>query len=554
MPRVLEEKLLVVRRESEERDARRRAEELGLSYLDLRAAPIEMESLGKINEGEAREALVAPLKITGNKLEIAVFDPNKVKTYELIKKLEKDNFKLTIFIVSNSSLEYGWTLYARAPKSSAHITGSVEVGATVFEVYKSKFAHFADISKAVDELDEKIAKTEDVMALVLGAAIVQRASDVHFEPEAKMVRLRYRIDGVLHDVTGKFSSEIYHSITSRVKLLSKLKLNVTDEPQNGRFTMMLGGGEVEIRASVVPSEFAETIVLRILYAEALSMSLGDLGFRSDDLKILENELKQPNGMILNTGPTGSGKTTTLYVFLKSKAKPEVKIITIEDPIEYRLEGVEQTQVDAKRGYDFSAALKASLRQDPDIILVGEINSKETAETALQAALTGHLVFSTVHANNAPAAIPRLIDLGVKPVSIGPAVNLIIAQRLVRRLCGVCRVSQKISVEMEVNIKRFLERLPEKVAKPTMKDIKIFEPKGCEKCGGFGYRGRAGIFELFLVDEKVEKAIRAESGEGEFTKLAKEQGMVAVQEDGILKALLGVTSLSEIESVTGPIRW
>jgi type II secretory ATPase GspE/PulE/Tfp pilus assembly ATPase PilB-like protein len=455
-------------------------------------------------------------------------------------------------VVSKSGLERAYEYYERAPKPAVHTVGSVEISDTLFQVFKSKFAKFENISKEVEIFDPKTAKTEDVLALILGAAIVARASDIHFEPEERDVRLRYRIDGVLHDATNKFPSELYHFIVSRVKLLSKLKLNVTNEPQNGRFTIFIGKKEIEIRTSIVPSEFAETVVLRVLYAEALAMSLSDLGFRNDDLKLIEEELKQPNGLILNTGPTGSGKTTTLYVFLKAKARPEVKIITIEDPIEYRLEGVEQTQVE--KGYDFATALKSALRQDPDIILVGEINNKETAEVAMQAALTGHLVFSTVHANNAPAAIPRLVDLGIKPVGIGPAVNIIIAQRLVRRLCESCRVPQKLSKDMEVGIKKFLNKLPKKVAKPALKDIKIYEPVGCEKCGGFGYKGRVGIFELFLVDEKVEKAIREGMGEGEFLKLARDQGMVSVQEDGILKALNGVTSLTEIEAVTGPIRW
>ncbi len=553
MPKFLDEKLSAVKRESEERDAQRRAETLSLPYLDLRASPVEIDSLKYVSEAEARAANLVPVKAQGTNLSLAAYDPEAPAASAIIERLKKENFKLDVSVVSKSGLEHAWLFYERAPKA-AHPTGEITISDTTFEVFKSKFSKFEHITREIEAFDPKTAKTEDVLALVLGAAIVARASDVHFEPEEQSIRVRYRVDGVLHDASNKFSKELYHFIVSRIKLLSKLKLNVTSEPQNGRFTIFIGRKEIEIRTSIVPSEFGETIVLRVLYAEALAMSLGDLGFRADDLMVIERELKQPNGMILNTGPTGSGKTTTLYVFLKSKARPEVKIITIEDPIEYRLEGVEQTQVEAKAGYDFPAALKSALRQDPDIILVGEINNKETAEVALQAALTGHLVFSTVHANNAPAAIPRLIDLGVKPVGIGPAVNLIIAQRLVRRLCENCRKPVKISGELLGNIKKFLERLPKKITKPAAKDIKIFESAGCEACGGFGYKGRVGIFELFLVDEKVEKAIREEMGEAEFVKLAGEQGMASVQEDGVLKVLSGVTSLEEIEIVTGPMRW
>ena len=284
------------------------------------------------------------------------------------------------------------------------------------------------------------------------------------------------------------------------------------------------------------------------------MSLESLGLRSDDLVIINEQLKEPNGMILTTGPTGSGKTTTLYVFLKAKRTPEIKIITIEDPIEYHLEGIEQTGVDRKAGYDFPTALRSILRQDPDVILVGEINDQETAQVGVRAALTGHLVFSTVHANNAPAAVPRLLDLGVKSESIGPALNLIIAQRLVRRLCDYCKKEKAIPEDKNKEILKFLRALPGRAVKPKPKQIKIYSAAGCEKCNGFGYKGRVGIFELFLVNDDVEKAVLENPSEANLSKLAKGQGMVTVQQDGILKILGGITTIEEVEAITGPLKW
>ena len=550
----LNKQLSELRRESEEREAQRRAGELGLDYVDLSKKNAEVDALKYVSEVESKEARAVPLEERTKKIILAVFDPRISETHSLINKLEGEGFEVVVQICSLSALDHVRQGYQYVTAPVAEIIGVFKINEESLNLAEQNKSSIEATKKLISHFDFTHQKIEELLSIILAAAIATRASDIHFEPEEKVVRLRFRIDGILHDIASDFSKEIYHYVVSRIKLLSKMKLNVDAESQDGRFTIALPAGkEDEVRVSMIPSEFGETIVLRVLFATALSLSIADLGLRDDDLKIVEQELKRPDGMILNTGPTGSGKTTTLYVFLRSKATPEIKVVTIEKPIEYHLPGIEQTQVDEKAGYSFAEALKSILRQDPDIILVGEINDEKTAETAVQAALTGHLVFSTVHANNAPAAIPRLLDLNVKPSSIGPALNLVIAQRLIRKLCSVCKVKIEINSDLALNFKNFINNLPVRVARINLENITLFKAQGCEVCGGLGYKGRVGIFELFLVDNKVEEAIHAGgASESELLKLAKSQGMVALQQDGILKAMRGLTSLEEVEAATGPL--
>ncbi len=408
-----------------------------------------------------------------------------------------------------------------------------------------------EVGRRLGEAVKKRVPTTDLVATIFSSAAALKASDAHFESEKEDALLRFRLDGLLYDIT-RFPRDVYEDILGRIKLVSGLKLNVSDAPQDGRFTILRSGDEIEVRASTVPSEYGETAVLRLLDPKAVALNLGDLGLRADDLDIAEKELKKPNGMILVTGPTGSGKTTTLYAFLKKVHNSELKTITIEDPIEYHLTGIEQTQVDSESGYDFASGLRSILRQDPDVILVGEIRDLETAEVAMHAALTGHVVLSTLHTNDAAGALPRLIDLGTKPAIIGPALNLIVAQRLVRRLCEYCKTEIAINPELAENIKKFINGLSKRVDKTAI-EPKIYSAKGCDKCHN-GYRGRIGVFELLGVDDALESLIVKEVTEEAVRKFAKEQGMVEMQSDGILKVFSGVTTLDEVERVTGPIEW
>ncbi len=552
--KTLDDQLLKIRREAEEQDAQRKASQAGLAYLNLTTAPIQIDALKAIKEEDARRLLVAPFQIKENEMALAAYDPQSTPVAVLVKNFEAGGRKVKLFQVSMSGLAHIWDFYKFIPPPSDEITGKVAIEESRVIELKKQLTDLEKIKKAILNFDSKTFPTGQILEVVLAGAMNNRASDIHFEAEEKGVRLRLRIDGNLQDVIDGLSKDTYKFLVSRIKLLSNLKLNISNTPQDGRFTIGLEKADVEMRVSIIPSEFGETIVMRILDPSAIRLTLPQLGMRKDDLAIIQEELKKPNGMILNTGPTGSGKTTTLYAFLLSKVSAGISIITIEDPIEYHLQGVEQTQTDAEAGYDFASGLRSIMRQDPDVILVGEVRDKETGDIAIQAALTGHLVFSTLHANSAAGAIPRFLDLGVKSGSLGPAMDLIIAQRLVRVLCENCKVPEKAPAELEARLKAFITKLPKRVGRKDYEKPTMFKPKGCPKCSGIGYRGRIAIVELLLVDEGLEEIIKPEIGESVIQRYAEKQGMVTMQQDGILKTLAGTTTFDEVEGVTGPLQW
>ena len=406
--------------------------------------------------------------------------------------------------------------------------------------------------KSFHSLSEKLTlwQTHDTTTFLvnlLASAVFLEASDLHLEAQEQDVRLRVRIDGMLHD-TALFSLETYAALLSRIKLLSGIKLNVSDRPQDGRFTFIIEGSlPIEIRVSSLPSEHGESLVLRILNPKSLK-EIKDLGLRKDLLLLFQEEIKKPNGMILVTGPTGSGKTTTLYAFLKSVQKPEIKIITIEDPIEYRLEGISQTQV-AGKDYTFASGLRAIVRQDPDVILVGEIRDQETASIALQAALTGHLVFSTLHTNDAAGTIARLLSLGADPVNVSAALSLIIAQRLVRKICTACgKTKTATALELKI-IREGLQGLSKEIMPKIPLTLKLIEPQGCIMCNNTGYKGRVGIFEAIVADDALETFVAKSPSIAQLRAYAQKTGMVSMHQDGLLKVLEKTTTLKEVERVT-----
>ncbi|MBU2545306.1 GspE/PulE family protein [Patescibacteria group bacterium] len=415
--------------------------------------------------------------------------------------------------------------------------GEVEIPKDIIEDVQKKV-------KNIPSLKEKIElslnrNTTEVLGIILIGAISLGASDIHIEPEESNVKFRARIDGMLQDIL-EMDIEKYRGLLSRIKLLSKLKLNVSDRPQDGRFSIIIGRENIEIRTSILPAENGESIVLRILNPKSL-ISLEALGLRKDLLEIFNKEIEKPNGMIIVTGPTGSGKTTTLYAFLKKINKPDVKIITLEDPIEYHLDGISQTQVDAKKGYGFASGLRSIMRQDPDAILVGEIRDLETAKTALQAALTGHLVFTTLHTNDAAGTIARLQALGEKAINISPAINMAIAQRLVRKVCKECSKLEKATPEEIKIIKKEVTDVPQ--------NLKIAKTKGCDQCNETGYKGRISIFEALLVDEEIENFILTAPSIVALRNLAIKKGMTTVRQDGFMKVIEGITTIEEVERVT-----
>lgn len=411
--------------------------------------------------------------------------------------------------------------------------------------------------------------TTELLAIILAGAVSLNASDIHLEPEEEGVKIRIRMDGILQDVLT-LDPKIFKGLLSRIKLLSELKLNISDRPQDGRFSIFIEGGSaspsqerptlpagrkeggfgIETRVSALPSEHGESIVIRILDPESLR-GLSKLGLRPDLLEIVKKALKQPNGMILATGPTGCGKTTTLYAFCKEINSPEIKVVTIEDPIEYHLEGISQTQVNPKKGYRFASGLRAIVRQDPDVILVGEMRDEETVSIALQAALTGHLVFSTLHTNDAAGAVTRLISLKGDLANIGPALNVVIGQRLLRKACEKCGEKRSVAKKELAKIETELGPIKERFSIPKLNSgLKVLKVKGCEACNFTGYRGRTGIFEIFPIDDEMEAFILKEPAIVELKQKAMQRGMTTMKQDGFLKVVQKITTIEEVERVMG----
>lgn len=428
------------------------------------------------------------------------------------------------------------------------ITGEVRVSSALVDDVAKSCQNISDLAKRLQGIKDN--EVSEVLSLLLACSLSFEASDIHLESLEQGVKIRLRIDGILQDV-GTMSLQLYEPLLSRIKLLSGIKLNVADRPQDGRFSLEVEGGKslVEIRSSTLPSEYGESVVMRILNPKSL-LTLKDLGLRKDLLDLFEKEIRKPNGMIIATGPTGSGKTTTLYAFLKTVQKPEIKIITIEDPIEYHLEGISQTQVHPGKGYTFASGLAAIVRQDPDVILVGEIRDGQTAEIAIQAALTGHLVFSTLHTNDAAGTIARLTSLGVQGTStIASSLNLVIAQRLVRKVCKKCTTFSKITAQELKFMQKALQAVPRQIKVKVSSTLKMPKIKGCPACNNTGYKGRVGIFEVIAVDDEMESYILSNPSIGDLRNTAKKRGMITMEEDGYLKVAEGITTLQEVQRVT-----
>ncbi len=440
--------------------------------------------------------------------------------------------------------------------NSKKITEEIKITPEDFLQIKENVTNIPSFGEEIEmSLGER---TTEVLAKILGGSVALGVSDIHFEPKKGNSKIRVRSDGILQEVV-ELDHKVYNKLISRIKLVSELKLNIKDKPQDGRFSIALPEDPdnaitkyytVEVRVSVLPSEYGETLVLRILDPKSL-ISFKKLGLRADLLELFEKQMNQPNGMVIVTGPTGSGKTTTLYAFLKEIENPQNKVITIEDPIEYHLSGISQTQVAPEKDYTFANGLRSVMRQDPDVILVGEIRDLETATIALQAALTGHLVFSTLHTNSAAGTIPRLQALGEKAVNIAPAINLAIAQRLIRKVCDNCKKERKTTEEEIKEIKKALKGIPDKADKPKIdSNFKIAEATGCKECNNTGYSGRIGLFEALIVDDEIKKFILESPSTTALKEKALKKGMTTIYQDGILKLAKGLTTIEEIERITG----
>lgn len=542
-------------RENEEEDLVKilAEENYHMQSINLAGVAIENEALRSISEADARKFEIGPFKILGKHLHIAIISPKKEIMDEVNSIFEKEGYISHFYLASHTSVQKVWSRYKELSLAEASKEGGIDITENTLLVLGNNIKGSGDIKKFLDEAMATGQKTSRMLEIILAGALAIEASDIHIEPEEHATRLRYRLDGVLQDVTD-IGSDRYHFINSRIKLLSGLKLTQTGQAQDGRFSIFIKGEEIGIRTSIIPSAYGEGIVMRILNPKITKVKFESLGIEPKLFEILDHEIKKPNGLMLITGPTGSGKTTTLYSFLRRIYNPEIKIITIEDPIEYHLPGITQTQTESDKGYNFAAGLRAAMRQDPDVVMVGEIRDGETASIAIDAALTGHLVFSTIHTNNAQGVIPRLIDLGINPKILTSALTISVAQRLVRILCPNCK-AERLANEKEVaTFKRIISEAIEEGKEmksygvEVQDSYKVCDAVGCEKCNFTGYKGRIGIFEAILTDEAIEKIVNENPSEREIKKVAEKQHLLDMKEDSVVKILKGITSLDEATSV------
>ena len=525
---------------------------LGIPFVDLSKEAIPTDILHIIPEPIAKKSHVVAFEKAGTNLKVAMLNPDDLQTIDFIKK--KTGLKIVPCLTTDESINQVLRQYGKSLKAEFGDILNTE------SPVEGEYSAEADPEQNLEKVAQGIPVIRVVDTLIKHA-ILQSASDIHIEPEEKEVHVRYRIDGILHDAMT-LPRDIAAGIVARIKVLSNLKLDEHRLPQDGRFKLESEEQRISFRVSILPVFDGEKIVMRLLDESSKGLTLEKMGFAGVPLEIVHREIKKPNGMVLVTGPTGSGKTTTLYTVMDILNTNEVNISTVEDPVEYRMPRVNQTQVNTKIGMTFAAALRALLRRDPDIVMVGEIRDEETLEIALHAAMTGHLVLSTLHTNSAAAAIPRMIDMGAEPFLIASTTNVVIAQRLVRRLCAECREEyhmKKAEVttlgktfnleEIMMSLKKE-SQMKEKLANVSdWESIPFFRAKGCDQCGGEGYRGRVGIYEVFEMTSDIRRLVMESATSEMLEKAARDAGMLTMVEDGFLKAILGATSVEEILRVT-----
>jgi len=527
---------------------------LGIPFVDLAKEAIPTDILHIVPEPIAKKSHVVAFEKVGTNLKVAMLNPDDLQTIDFIKK--KTGLKIVPCLTTKESINQVLRQYEKSLKAEFGDILNTSGDATTIEAY--------GVEPDPEQNLEKVAQGIPVIRVVdtlIKHAILQSASDIHIEPEEKEVHVRYRIDGILHDAMT-LPRDIAAGIVARIKVLSNLKLDEHRLPQDGRFKIESEEHRISFRVSILPVFDGEKIVMRLLDESSKGLTLEKMGFAGLPLEIVHREIKKPNGMVLVTGPTGSGKTTTLYTVMDILNTSDVNISTVEDPVEYRMPRVNQTQVNSKIGMTFASALRALLRQDPDIIMVGEIRDEETLEIALHAAMTGHLVLSTLHTNGAAAAIPRMIDMGAEPFLIASTTNVVIAQRLVRRLCSECREeyhmkkAEVATLGKTFNVAEILQvlkkenQVQEKLASVSdWEEASFFRAKGCDQCSNEGYRGRIGIYEVFEMTSDIRRLVMESATSEMLEKSAKEAGMLTMVEDGFLKAVLGYTSVEEILRVT-----
>ncbi len=449
----LKSKLNKIKIDSLEEETKEKASSLSLNYINLKGIPIVPEALALIEEDHAKSLGVICFYLSGEVVKVGTIGPDNPQLKRFINELSSEQNKtIETFLISEKSLDHGLELYDALPKIIEMKEG-IDISEDDLKKYEQKDLTFNKIAELLKKTD-----ISETMTIIIATAVQVDASDIHIEAEEKDIKVRFRIDGVLH-VIASLENNLWSKIISRIKLISKLKINIIDKPQDGRFTIHFTKEDVDVRVSTIPTKYGESVVMRLLRASATSLKFDDLGIKGKSFVELKKQIKRPNGMIVTTGPTGSGKTTTLYAILKKLNSPENKIITLEDPIEYRLAGVNQSQVKKDKDYSFASGLKSILRQDPDIVMVGEIRDLETADIAINASLTGHLVVSTLHTNSASAAIPRFLAMGVKSFLLSPSLNAVIGQRLVRRICPHCKEEDNLDNDVLTEVMNVLNKIP-----------------------------------------------------------------------------------------------
>ncbi|HYF29037.1 MAG TPA: GspE/PulE family protein [Candidatus Paceibacterota bacterium] len=535
-------KLAAVREKEEEDLVRILSEKHGIPYADLSGVPVNMDALRVVPEEVAKEAEAIAFDKSGKHISLAIHAPENLALGKLVGELEGQGLIVEKYLVSKKSLEKGLSRYIDLSYAHEDHAGVFDIRGEELHAFAEKLTTLASLRAQLTESTDPAhrAQVSIVLEQLLAAGLSLRASDIHIEPGEDGVRLRLRIDGLLTDAFT-FDQHEYELIASRIKLLSGLKLNVKDRPQDGRFSIHVNN-DIEVRTSVIPGAYGESFVMRLLNPNTLSISFEGLGIHEKILERLSDEIKRPNGMLLTTGPTGSGKTTTLYAFLKYLHTPSIKIITIEDPVEYHIPGIVQTQVDHK-DYTFAGGLRSVLRQDPDVIMVGEIRDAEVAETAIQAALTGHFVFSTLHTNNAAGTFPRLVDLGVDPKSFASAITVAMAQRLVRKLDPERRKQVVLTDDEKRAIERIFSTVEDRSLLPSsIETAWVPDPRSEDETG---YAGRMGLFEVIFMDDELGEFLRDNPSEHDIQKHVRRQGTLTMAQQGVLDALNGLTSLEEV---------
>lgn len=535
-----------MRGQSIEEETAHTADEHGMRYLDLAIFPIDPDVILLLPKEDAVRLGAVLFQKDKPKLRIAITDPENTEARSFLTAYAKErDLEADFFLVSRPSMERAWAEYDKKILIESLDFLHVSLSGADLEKFERDFGELVRLNK-----DSSDIPTSRVLEIILAGAYKLRTSDIHFEPFRDAVRLRYRIDGILQEV-GKLPPAVYQLAVSRIKMMSKMKINIRNQAQDGHFSVELGEHHIDIRVNIIPGNYGESINMRLLTGEEAFVPVEELGLRGEAYEAVKRQTEKPNGMILNTGPTGSGKTTTLYSLLNSINDETLKIVTIEDPVEYMLPGIIQTEVSKNKDYTFAQGLRAIMRQDPDIILIGEIRDEETAGIAVDASLTGHLVFSTLHTNSAAASIARLTELGVKSEAVATGVSIFIAQRLVRVLCPHCKEAYAPAQKTVDAIKKILSLVSSKAGVTLPETIPtLYKPVGCNECGFSGYRSRKGIFEVIPVNERMAALIIDRASQAEIRKVAIEDGMLTMAQDGILKVVDGITTMDEVWKSAG----